>query len=190
MHALTCKLRSSIKLGKRCINLKTNKGDFMKKLVFLIIICFFSLSISAQDHAHHSKHNMVLFGEGDSYYASHIVYKEPHNYQVILKLNFDSSTKEVIAKEMSTYPDNQFIYLLDHLDISQINERPTISGQIFRRSADESKKILFDKVDIDPNDYSIIYFNELPLSLESQKSSGWEELQLPPKENCHRIKCQ
>jgi hypothetical protein len=46
-------------------------------ILALITICLGSFNASAHDH--HVKHNMVIFGE-DQVYASHIVYKVPHNY--------------------------------------------------------------------------------------------------------------
>ncbi|MBC7429632.1 MAG: hypothetical protein H7336_13525 [Bacteriovorax sp.] len=162
----------------------------MNNAVFLIsfLMSLLSGQSYAQDHAHHVKHNMVLFGQSDAFYVSHIVYKVPHNFQVILKVNFDSATKEILRNEMITYPAEQFIYLLDHMDISQIGEKPNISGQIFRRADDGSKKILFDQIEIASVDYSLIYFDELPLSLENLNLKV--KYKLPPKENCQKIKCQ
>ena len=105
--------------------------------------------------------------QSDTYYVSHIVYKRPHNFQVILKVNFDATVKAKIANEMKAYPEDQVIYLLDHMDISQINAKPAISGQIFRTAADGSKQIIFEQVNLRTDEYSVIYFDELPLSLSS-----------------------
>lgn len=138
----------------------------MKNFILLMtIILSIGTASLAQDHSHHAKHNMVLFGEADSYYVSHIVYKVPHNFQIILKINLSSIVKAKVASEMSTYPNDEFIYLLDHMDISKIDEKPTLSGQVFRRTADGTKHVIFEKVGLRPEEYSIIYFNELPLSL-------------------------
>lgn len=144
----------------------------MKNFKYLIslIANLVSLQSFAQDHAQHAKHNMVLFGEADAYYASHIVYKKPHNFQVILKVKFDSNTKAKIANEMMSHPNDEFIYLLDHMDISKINEKPSISGQIFRSNADGTKQIIFEQIALNETEYSIIYFDELPLSLSDTKS--------------------
>lgn len=144
----------------------------MKSIAVLILIIANLTGVQsfAQDRAHHAKHNMVLFGNGDTYYASHIVYKEPHNFQVILKINLDSSIKEKIASEMQAHLEDQFIYLLDHMDISQINEKPDISGQIFRIAGNGSKQVIFDQVSLNANEYSIIYFDELPLSLGNSET--------------------
>lgn len=143
----------------------------MKNISFFILIIMGSLSVQsfAQDHAHHAKHNMVLFGEADAYYASHIVYKEPHNFQVIIKVNFDSNVKAKIAREMHDFPGDQFIYLLGQMDISQISQKPGISGQIFRRATDGSKQVIFEQIDLKADEYSVIYFDELPLSLSNSE---------------------
>jgi hypothetical protein len=132
---------------------------------------------------------MVLYGGPGAFYASHLVYKEPHNYQVILQVNFDLATEAKIADEMKAYPKDQFIFLLDHMDISQIQKMPSLSGQISRNASDDSKQILFESVRLEPQDYSVIYFSELPLSLEKRKSSGWEEFKPEPFENCRQVKC-
>ena len=134
-------------------------------VVISILLSCLSLQVFAQEHTHHATHNMVLYGQGENFYASHLVYKVPHNYQVILKLNLPSDVKAQVNKEMSAYPSDQFIYLLDHMDIGQITQQPKISGQIFRRAADGSKQILFSSLTLQPNEYRIVYFSELPLSL-------------------------
>ena len=76
----------------------------MKNIAVLILIIANLTGVQsfAQDHAHHAKHNMVLFGDGDTYYASHIVYKEPHNFQVILKINLDSGKFQDSCRVCST----------------------------------------------------------------------------------------
>ena len=135
----------------------------------ILLVIGFALPQFAQ--AQHAHHNMVLYGQGENFYASHIVYKVPHNYQVILKLNLSFDVRATLNKEMNAYPTDQFIYLLNHMDIGQITQQPAISGQVFRRTADGSKQILFSTVALQPSDYSIVYFSELPLSLEPEKYS-------------------
>ncbi len=159
----------------------------MKNIAFLILISFIGIQGFAQDHAHHTKHNMVLFGDANSYYASHIVYKEPHNFQVILKVNFDPSVKAKIENEMRTYPGDQFIYLLGQMDISQISQKPTISGQIFRKTADAIKQIIFEQIDLKADEYSIIYFDELPLSLSNSDSQLSSHIR--PKGKASPLQC-
>jgi hypothetical protein len=51
------------------------------------------------------------------------------------------------------------------LDISDIQKSPSISGQVFRRAEDGSKQVIFNSISLNPNEYSVIYFDELPLSL-------------------------
>ncbi len=139
----------------------------MKNIVFLTLalLSLIGSSSFAQDHSHHAKHNMVLFGKPGGFYASHIVYKSPHNFQVILKINFDATSEAKLATEMTAYPKAPFIYLLDPMDISDIQKSPSISGQVFRRAEDGSKQVILNSISLNPNEYSVVYFDELPLSL-------------------------
>ena len=170
----------------------------MKNINHLLIsITMFLLSViaSAQYHDHHTKHNMILFGTPGTYYASHIVYKAPHNFQVILMLNLSEDIKGKIVSEVQYYPDDQLIYLLDQMDISQIESKPPISGQVFRTSSDGVKHMILEKMELQSNQYDLIYFDELPLSLDETKYQSKSAL-VPtnfnsiPIENCHKIKCQ
>lgn len=135
------------------------------QLLTSLLISFFSLQSFANTPAAHAKHNMVLFGEAHTYYASHLVYKAPHNYQVILKLDLDASSKTKLGIELQAHPQDQFIFLLDHMDISQIELKPTIAGQIFRNDSTGAKHVIFESVHLSAGEYSVIFFNELPLSL-------------------------
>jgi hypothetical protein len=142
----------------------------MKSIFFLTLnlMTLIGSSSFAQDHSHHAKHNLVLFGKPDGFYASHIVYKSPHNFQVILKINFDVTTEAKIETEMTNYPKDQFIYFLDHTDIRDIQKSPSISGQVFRKAEDGSKQVVLNSISLNPNEYSVVYFDELPLSLHPE----------------------
>lgn len=134
-------------------------------LILLMTIIFMGPQAMAQDHSHHVKHNMVLFGEANTFYASHIVYKQPHNFQVILKIHFKSEVTAELTRQFGAHAGDEFIYLLDTMDISQIQQKPVISGSIFRRLTDGTKDIIFEKISLQAVEYSIVYFDELPLSL-------------------------
>lgn len=139
----------------------------MKNFMFLVFVILAAVSSRsyAEGHSHHVKHNMVIFGTSGGFYASHIVYKVPHNYQVILKVNLDPIANATLSAELSANPNEQFIYLLDQMNIADLQQTPRISGQVFRRAADGTKSLALSSVILEPGDYSIIYFNELPLSL-------------------------
>lgn len=140
----------------------------MKNRILVCLLLGFSFNtLALVDHSSHAKHNMILFGDKGHYYASHIVYKAPHNFQVILKLELNSELDQRITAEKSQHPSDEFIYLLDHMDISQIKNQPSLLGQVFRISADGTKQIISEKVGIMPSEYSVIYFDELPLSLQA-----------------------
>jgi hypothetical protein len=139
----------------------------MKKYLLAFLISGLGLNAGAVDHTQHAKHNMLLFGEAENYYASHIVYKVPHNYQVILKIDFSLSTKEKIRGEMVDHSADEFIFLLDHMDISQIKLKPALSGKIFRTDSEGKKSTIFEQVELEASQYSIIYFDEVPLNLQN-----------------------
>lgn len=143
----------------------------MNRATQIIFSLFTFISgLHAFAHEGHAKHNMVLFGEKEIF-ASHIVYKVPHNFQVILKVELDDKTRETYLIEKGKYPRDQFIFLLDSMDIARISERPEISGEIFRIGADDRKHIISAKVTLKQTDYSVIYFDELPLDLSSSKKA-------------------
>lgn len=89
-----------------------------------------SFAANAQ-HQHDVKHNMLLFGT-EEVFADHIVYKVPHNYQVILRVNFDSDVKQAYLNAKENYPKDTFIFLLDSMDIARIVDVESISGTDFK----------------------------------------------------------
>lgn len=140
---------------------------FIKSLIFgiLFMIPIFALVANAEEHSHehHAKHNMVLYGDSQLY-LSHLVYKVPHNYQVILavKLHPDGKVGYEISKAL--HPEAQHIFQLDEIDISKINtEKMNLTGTLSRLDAEGKKTVLATEIPI--TEYSVVYFNELPLSL-------------------------
>ncbi len=135
------------------------------KYLLLMIALAFSVSIAHAQHNHHTKHNMVLFGE-DKIYASHIVYKVPHNFQVILEVNLPSEAKQKYLEARRQTPEATFVLLLDHMDIREIANVDSIQGPIFRLSDSGPRELIAPAFSIARQDYRLIYFDELPLSLE------------------------
>ncbi|MFZ3230668.1 MAG: hypothetical protein WA160_10725 [Pseudobdellovibrio sp.] len=114
----------------------------------------------------HPKHNMILFGENEIF-ASHIVFTAPHNFQIILKLSLDKSTTDTYVNEKLKHTSDKFIFLLDPMDIKNIATVDFISGAIFRIDKNETKTELLNNVLLERNDFEVIFFNELPLSLNT-----------------------
>lgn len=136
-----------------------------KILGFLILTL---TGAGAEAHADHQvKHNMLMLGESEIF-ISHIVYKQPHNYQVILKMDFEESVRNTYLEEKKKYPDQEFIFFLDKMCIADIESADSIQGVMFRRDADGNKTILFDTVKVVKSRYKIVFFNELPLNLGTQ----------------------
>lgn len=113
----------------------------------------------------HTKHNMILLGETEVF-ASHIVYKEPHNFQVILRLGLDPEAKELYLAARKLHEKDLFIFLLDPMDIKEIASLSVISGKIFHRDANDEEHVILSNVTLSKENFSIFYFDELPLSLK------------------------
>ena len=60
------------------------------------------------------------------------------------------------------HPKDQFIHLLDHMDISQINLISSISGVIPRTDASGKKFEIKKNVLVSRDNFELIYFDELP----------------------------
>lgn len=113
---------------------------------------------------HHVEHNMLLFGETEIF-ASHIVYKVPHNFQVILKLELPANIRELYLRERKLHPTETFIYFLDRMHIGDIGQASAIAGNIFRKNDAGEKVYLARDVRLPRESFAIVYFNELPESL-------------------------
>lgn len=131
-----------------------------------VFIFGLSLTLSAENpHHKHVKHNMVIFGETEIF-LSHIVYKSPHNYQVLLKIEPDEEFRQIYGDSRKNHPDDDYIFLLDGMNIAEIADSGSISGTLFRTDETGLKTILSPDVKIDRLHFKVFYFNELPLSLE------------------------
>ena len=130
-------------------------------LALSLIVSSFAL---AQDHHHHVKHNMVIFGESEIF-ASHIVYKQPHNYQVILKLKLSDADRALYLRARTQFPSDRFIYLLNEMHIAEIANATSISGTLLRYDAAGTKHEIAARIELKRDQFEIVYFDELPLSL-------------------------
>lgn len=134
------------------------------KHIFTIIVLVFSAYAIAQDHSHHVKHNMVMYGESEIF-LSHLVYKVPHNYQVILKIELPTEVREHYLAEKKAHPEDRFIFLFDHMCIGDIAEAEYVVGEVFRKDALGNKIVLEASLKLTKENYKIIFFNELPTDL-------------------------
>lgn len=124
-----------------------------------------SLTFAHDAHVHHAKHNMIMLGEKEVF-LSHIVYKVPHNYQVVLKITLDDASFQEYLNAKHAAPDDLFILLLDPMDISKISEASSISGSILAEDKQGIRKEILPNVQIEKKNFQIVYFDELPLNLE------------------------
>jgi hypothetical protein len=116
-------------------------------------------------HAAHARHGMLLFGEG-KVFASHIVYKAPHNFQVILELRLSPSVNEAYEGAKKQFTNDKIILVLDPFDISQLkSEKPLLSGTLLREDLEGNKHEVQSGIQLRDEEYDLIYFDELPLVL-------------------------
>jgi len=139
----------------------------MQKLVlfFLIVSAFCLPEVSGAHEVHHVKHNMVLYGNSEIF-ASHIVYKVPHNYQVIVKFTFEDDVKYLYLNEKAAFPKDQFIFLLDEMNISDIANQTFVSGTLLRTNSTGQRIELRSRVLVPRRNFEIVYFKELPTDLK------------------------
>ena len=113
--------------------------------------------------AHHAKHNFILIGR-DEVFASHVVYRAPHNYQVLLQITFGESVRAQYLDAKARYPLDDLFLLLDEMDLSKINQVKTLDGVLLRRSSDATS-VIVPSVKLTGDDFKILYFDELPTNL-------------------------
>lgn len=124
--------------------------------------------MTSDEHNHvMAKHGMILIGD-EKVFASHIVYKVPHNFQVILEVHFSSEIKEKYLSAKSSEPAKLFILVLDSMDIKNIGQQAEITGTIYSEDKDGNRKEIAPGVRLKRDEFSVLYFDELPLSLESK----------------------
>lgn len=120
------------------------------------------------NHDHQARHNMIVYGNQDQLFASHMIYKFPHNYQVILKIDLGSQNKSLLTEALANSNTRNVLFVLDRMNIGEIQTKPVLTGALEQELNDGSSQILVDHLEVSPENYSIIYFEELPLSLAGQ----------------------
>lgn len=112
----------------------------------------------------HPMHNMIMLGE-EEIFLSHIVYKVPHNYQVILKvkLNPEAKSKYLAAKRLN--PKNLMILFLDHMDMGQMASATELTGTMLTEDPEGNRQEIFPLVSLKKGEFELVFFDELPLSL-------------------------
>lgn len=135
----------------------------MKTILALMFVA--TVAVQASDHSHHAKHNMVLYGEKETF-LSHLVYKQPHHFQVILKVTLPGHAQALYLRERKANPGDQFIFLLDSMDMRDIQVARAVTGTLIRSTSAGERIELASGIRIEREAYEIIYFDELPLSLE------------------------
>ncbi len=119
-------------------------------------------SVTSEQHPHqHVKHGMLIFGT-EEIFADHIVFKDPHNFQVILSIEFNRDDKGIYLSAKEQHPNDTFILLLDPTNIEQIAEAQTLRGSLLRRDPSEKQEVLRENIVLTKDQFQILYFNKLP----------------------------
>ncbi len=112
----------------------------------------------------HAQHNFVLFGEKEIY-ASHIVYKQPHNYQVILRLRLTEEVKSAYLATAKAHPAAVIRFKLDSMDVATIGSQAVLTGPILFDDESGVEQVAIPSVRVNRSEFDVLYFDELPLSL-------------------------
>ena len=81
---------------------------------------------------------MLLLGATEVF-ASHIVYKVPHNYQVVLRLRLSKADKVTYDQALQQYAEDQLVLVLDAMDMAQIDAATHVTGTLARDTADGAR---------------------------------------------------
>lgn len=160
------------------------------KILFGLAMFVNGSAIAQHDHHNHPPHNMILLGQ-DEVFASHIVYKEPHNFQVLLKVDFDPETRSVYKNAKREHPNQLFIFLLDSMDIKMISEQTALTGKILFENTKNERVVIRQNVHLSQDQFKIIFFDELPLSLEKKPKPGVPTIFTTSDDDCcnmHSVK--
>ena len=136
----------------------------MLKSIVLAFAAWFSTAAFAQ----HARHNMVVHGAVEVF-ASHIVYKVPHNYQVIIRVRFSKQAQAAYLAARAEHPNDTFIFLLDAVHIADLAAQERISGVLFRRDVNDARVDIATNVVLERSQYDVVYSEELPLSLAAER---------------------
>lgn len=142
----------------------------MNRIINVILMSLALSPLKGIAQQSHVDHNMILLGS-DEIFATHIVYKVPHNFQVILNLQLPPGVKATYQKEKKAQPSEQFRFVLKHIDISQIQNLASISGALIRVKSDGKKTVILDSVTLTKHQFKILFFDEVPLSLSADDLS-------------------
>lgn len=141
----------------------------LTSVVLASAMSFSNIVASAQPaHHNHAKHNMIVIGENDVF-ASHLVYKQPHNYQVILSVHLPNDVKTKYLAERRLHPNDTYLYLLEEMDMRDISTAKEIRGSLFREDANGEKSVIDSALTLQTGGFRVVYFSELPLSLERKQ---------------------
>jgi len=140
----------------------------MKKNLCVVIFALFTsiMAFGGGSHEHppvHKKHSFV-FVDRNAEYATHVVYKKPHNFQVNIRLK-PLPLLPYIAEAMASFPEQSFFIQFNPFDISKMNEKPDLSATIVREDSSGQLIPIAKDFSLVAGNYEVTYFEELPLDL-------------------------
>lgn len=120
--------------------------------------CFQAVTLNhSQNHSHPVKHGFILMGQ-DLVFASHIVAEAPHNFQVLMQIEFLGEAKLIYQKSRLENPDNLILFVLDPIDLKSLPQNGIVKGALSLDLGNGEKRILASSVEAN---FKLIYFNEL-----------------------------
>lgn len=136
----------------------------MLTIILVALATFAQGSGSGQppDHSHHTvKHYFVLMGENEVF-ASHVVYRPPHNYQVLMKVQLPAEIETKYLESKKQFPKATFLLYFNPFVVSEIQSYPVLKGVLLQQNPDGQETLIAENLSLDAKDYQIFYFEEVP----------------------------
>lgn len=123
------------------------------KITLCAVLLFGSAASAVAQHNHdHAKHNMLIYGVNEVF-ASHLVFKFPHNFQVILKVKFPESVYAEYLSQHKNNPADTYLFLLDEMAMKDLEKMEAIEGDFFRTNAEDGKTIIANNIRLEKKDF-------------------------------------
>lgn len=135
---------------------------FLQLLVSLQFLMF-PLPLTAQKHHdadHPGIHGMVLFGKQEQYVSHLPLFYSPHDYQVILKVELDSSSQQAYSKDSKTHSGELYTIEPDKFVLPEIlNDIHSFKASVYRGHFERGGTLILQNVQVQIE--KVLYFKKL-----------------------------
>lgn len=119
----------------------------MKKLFFILINSFI-FACSAHDHP--SVHGMLIVGKSQVYLSHLPMFHSPHNYQVIIEVEFDAMGKQIYLKNLQKSDEKIYTLVPEVFVLPEIvKNKKSFLAQIYQGHFERDGKLIADKVKVE-----------------------------------------